>query len=526
MANLIGNHLHEISINSASDTTDILGSFEQLDERGRSYSILQRATDLANRISRSPSGPAFLHSGYGASVERIRKSSSSDDALQAAKDVLLGLVHVGGPWGVEASDLLAELTSLTLQSGGGRFEWVDGPLVKALKSGHWLLLDGANLCSPSVLDRLNSLCEPGGTLVLNERGHVNGSVEIIKPHPSFRLFMSVDAQYGELSRAMRNRGIEVCLSSERTTEDLVRVHDYHRLPLPRVEAAAPGASNVAFDARRRALSSLPSRALLSYWPSGRSVEDDSTSSATLDSVSCLSTEPTLSDLPRMRDTLHAFALTTSSSAHIARFSRILPALPHIGPSNDFGQIHVVLNAFRRSVLWQVLEEYRHQSEKIWPVPFDHLSVQVSTHTQPHLFASRSILTCMSYILNNKRSIYIQPFDFSSRYMSVKRLYAEYDVPSTHDSLLKALSLFVRITSSSTAQSLRKQSMNTTESSKSAVHQSPAMEEIRKATQQIDETYDALSQVTMNVLKERALMGDGTVRLSLPLGETNVLIRSS
>lgn len=53
-----------------------------------------------------------------------------------------------------------------------------------------------------------------------------------------------------------------------------------------------------------------------------------------------------------------------------------------------------------------------------------------------------------------------------------------------------------------------------------------MEEVRKATQQIDETSDALLQVTMNVLTERALMEDGTVRSSFTLGETNVLIRSS
>ncbi len=32
-----------------------------------------------------------------------------------------------------------------------RFEWFDGMLVKAAEDGHWLILDNANLCSPSVL---------------------------------------------------------------------------------------------------------------------------------------------------------------------------------------------------------------------------------------------------------------------------------------------------------------------------------------------------------------------------------------
>ena len=53
--------------------------------------------------------------------------------------------------------------------GGGSFEWVDGVVVTALKTGAWLLIDNVNLCSPSVLDRLNSLLEPNGSLLVTER---------------------------------------------------------------------------------------------------------------------------------------------------------------------------------------------------------------------------------------------------------------------------------------------------------------------------------------------------------------------
>ena len=49
-----------------------------------------------------------------------------------------------------------------------------------------MLLDNANLVSPSVLDRLNPLLEQGGVLVLDERGYVNGEAVVIKPHPEFR----------------------------------------------------------------------------------------------------------------------------------------------------------------------------------------------------------------------------------------------------------------------------------------------------------------------------------------------------
>ena len=44
-----------------------------------------------------------------------------------------------------------ELSTRLVQSNGsshisGQFEWVDGQLVKALKNGHWLLIDNVNFC--------------------------------------------------------------------------------------------------------------------------------------------------------------------------------------------------------------------------------------------------------------------------------------------------------------------------------------------------------------------------------------------
>lgn len=66
-------------------------------------------------------------------------------------------------------------------------------------------------CSSSVLDRLNGLLEPNGTLKMHELGTAgeDGEIPEVKPHPSFRLFMSMDPKHGEISRAMRNRGVEI-----------------------------------------------------------------------------------------------------------------------------------------------------------------------------------------------------------------------------------------------------------------------------------------------------------------------------
>ncbi len=88
------------------------------------------------------------------------------------------------------------------------FKWVDGPLVTAMQRGAWVVFDKANLCSSSVLDRLNPLFEPDGTLLLPESGFVDREVV---PHPRFRAFLTVDPTCGEISRSMRNRCVEIAL---------------------------------------------------------------------------------------------------------------------------------------------------------------------------------------------------------------------------------------------------------------------------------------------------------------------------
>jgi midasin (ATPase involved in ribosome maturation) len=74
-----------------------------------------------------------------------------------------------------------------------RFEWVDGPLTRAVAGGGWVLLDGANLCPATVLDRLNPLLEPGGELLLNEAGGgADGAPRALRPHAAFRLILALD----------------------------------------------------------------------------------------------------------------------------------------------------------------------------------------------------------------------------------------------------------------------------------------------------------------------------------------------
>lgn len=70
-----------------------------------------------------------------------------------------------------------------------------------------------------VLDRINSLAEPHGFITVNERGLLDGSPVILHAHPKFRMFITFDPTCGEISRAMRNRGVEIFMSEQRLIDD-------------------------------------------------------------------------------------------------------------------------------------------------------------------------------------------------------------------------------------------------------------------------------------------------------------------
>ena len=50
------------------------------------------------------------------------------------------------------------------------FEWHDGLLVTAMKRGGYLLVDEISLAEDAVLERMNSVLEPEGKLLVAERG--------------------------------------------------------------------------------------------------------------------------------------------------------------------------------------------------------------------------------------------------------------------------------------------------------------------------------------------------------------------
>ncbi|KAI5834423.1 P-loop containing nucleoside triphosphate hydrolase protein, partial [Schizophyllum commune Tattone D] len=350
MAAMTGNELTQISINHATDTMDILGSFEQVDELGQLKILAEDVLGHVDTYLRSTDGS---HSSVVLYRDQLRttidRGAPADLIMHVASAIQDALASANAD---NHTSSLAQRLQNTARSAPstGHFQWVDGPLVQAMKKGTWVLLDGANLCNPSVLDRLNSLCEPGGVLTLSERGLLDDQVEVVKPHARFRLFMTVDPQYGELSRAMRNRGIEICLSSGPLADDSDILQQHLRLPTGATDAIGPVRN---FDSIRRGIATSPTPRPPPLVSTGRALDQDSP----LSSLSDWFCSPTAS----RQDARQQFVARSTIPTYALQLRRSDPSLAP--PGDECTQ--------------KLLSSMREKYAIVWGVPLAYLVSQPS-----------------------------------------------------------------------------------------------------------------------------------------------------
>ncbi|KAH8913594.1 P-loop containing nucleoside triphosphate hydrolase protein, partial [Atractiella rhizophila] len=87
-----------------------------------------------------------------------------------------------------------------------KFSFIDGPLVTALKEGHWILLDEVNLASFETLEVIAPILQfPTSSITLTEMGEVDS----VFRHPEFRIFAcmnpATDVGKKDLPQVMKNR---------------------------------------------------------------------------------------------------------------------------------------------------------------------------------------------------------------------------------------------------------------------------------------------------------------------------------
>lgn len=224
LASFVGADLVIFSMNADIDAMDLVGGYEQLDPSRGIQRFKASLGEFVRRQLITSEKPSSTHIQLMSLVE-------TDASLLTEKvHTLLTSLASEGQDATTAKHLLTEFIHLRQtpqEIEGARFQWVDGILIQALEQGKWLVLDNANLCSSAVLDRLNSLLEPNGYLSINEHSTADGEARIVKPHPDFRIFLTMDPRFGELSRAMRNRAVEICLiESGEEKEQAVKLPAY------------------------------------------------------------------------------------------------------------------------------------------------------------------------------------------------------------------------------------------------------------------------------------------------------------
>jgi midasin len=223
LAAVTGANMVSFPMNADIDAMDLVGGYEQADPSRKIFEVLSRlmAFAQARMVSDLLGTKAQTKAAKLFELSQQMITSSTRTSKHLLSELQSSLVAVYQDFhSEELVELLQIVENLVVQPElveKAQFEWVDGLLIKSLERGDWLVLDNANLCSSSVLDRLNSLLEPNGYLSINEHPMENGEARIVKPHSTFRIFLTMDPRNGELSRAMRNRAIELFLLQE---EDL------------------------------------------------------------------------------------------------------------------------------------------------------------------------------------------------------------------------------------------------------------------------------------------------------------------
>lgn len=101
----------------------------------------------------------------------------------------------------DSSDYIGNYTS-----GAGGIVFQEGVLLTAMRKGCWIILDELNLAPSDVLEVLNRLLDD------NREVYVPELDEVVRPHPSFRIFATQNINYSGrqgLAKSLRNRFVEV-----------------------------------------------------------------------------------------------------------------------------------------------------------------------------------------------------------------------------------------------------------------------------------------------------------------------------
>lgn len=174
LAELTGNVLNELNLSSATDISEILGSFEQYNASRHYHLIVARVERYMNEycnLQLESSSDAFIQrkdisarwlaflSSVNSSAAFTDNPITSDSLAQLTEIIECLKLYVDKqslPLSWSQNDLdntlgmIRKLEDYQRSQKTVKFEWVTGLLIKAIENGEWIVLENANLCNPTV----------------------------------------------------------------------------------------------------------------------------------------------------------------------------------------------------------------------------------------------------------------------------------------------------------------------------------------------------------------------------------------
>jgi len=234
------NDLYEFCLNSSMDSTELLGNYDKINF---SYHLKLVKDEIYNHVSILLNDKQSNSIDY-ANVEYLKilsivdffqnkfinffsdlnnKNKKEFINIKANFELLIEKLKTIG-LKLSSENSISRVIDF-IQSESFNFEWHDSSLIKCIEKGHWIILDNVNTCSAAVLDRLNSLLDDDKQIYLNECG--SSEPRTIKAHKNFRIFMVMNDKFGEVSRALKNRCVEIYFEKNLLVVNYI-LEDYER----------------------------------------------------------------------------------------------------------------------------------------------------------------------------------------------------------------------------------------------------------------------------------------------------------
>ena len=174
------------------------------------YCIDSKTASLLERVSEAVTGNECLL------LEGSTATSKTSSILYLAALVGQPVMRLNLSGATDVSEFVGRFVPDATREGNG-WKWEDGPVVKAMVEGYWLILDELNLAEASVLERLNSILERNPSLLLSEYNDRLIGGEEFPVHSAFRVFGTQNPEHyagrNALSPAYRDRFHETHVSN-------------------------------------------------------------------------------------------------------------------------------------------------------------------------------------------------------------------------------------------------------------------------------------------------------------------------